>query len=57
MRKSKRQAKGYEFAYKRFYANSFLKHLGGMNKGRPNEEDLSAATAFANNLKLRAQDG
>ena len=52
------QAKGYmvldEFACKGFNTNSFLKYIGGMNKGRPNSEDLRAAAGFANNLKGRA---
>jgi hypothetical protein len=32
-------------------ANSFLKLLGGLNKGRPNAEDLKHAEEFAQNLK------
>ena len=50
-------AKGYEildeFACKGFNTNSFLKYIGGMNKGKPNAEDIKAATEFANNLKRR----
>jgi hypothetical protein len=30
---------------------SFLKYIGGMNKGRPNAEDLKHAEEFAENLK------
>ena len=49
------QAKGYEildeFACKGFDTNSILKHIGGINKGRPNEEDINAAIEFVNNLK------
>jgi flavodoxin len=48
------QAKGYmtidEFACKGFNTNSFMKYLGGMNKGRPNAEDLKNAEEFAENL-------
>ena len=43
--------KGYsivdEFACKGFNTNSFMKYLGGMNKGRPNNEDLKSAEKFA----------
>ncbi|MBA7584439.1 hypothetical protein ES708_26393 [subsurface metagenome] len=53
--KKKLQAKGYiivdEFNCKGFNTNSFLKILGGMNKGRPNAEDLKLAETFAQNLK------
>ena len=53
----KLQSKGYtiidEFACKGFNTNSFLKYLGGMNKGRPNSEDLKNAEEFANNLKTK----
>jgi hypothetical protein len=31
--------------------NSFLKLFGGLNKGRPNAEDLKHAEEFAQNLK------
>ncbi len=52
--KEKLQSKGYmvidEFACKGFNTNSFLKYLGGMNKGRPNSEDLKDAEEFAQNL-------
>ena len=48
------QSKGYtildEFACKGFNTNSFLKYLGGMNKGRPNAEDLKNAEEFAQSL-------
>ena len=53
--KKKLQAKGYiivdEFNCKGFNTNSFLKILGGMNKGRPNAEDLRHAETFAQNMK------
>ena len=51
------QLKGYdivdEFACKGFNTNSFLKYFGGMNKGRPNQEDLELAGKFALNLRKR----
>lgn len=40
-----------EFYCKGFNKNSFLKYIGGMNKGRPNEEDFIRVKTFANNLK------
>jgi flavodoxin len=55
--REKLQTKGYtiidEFQCKGFNTNVFLKYIGGMNKGRPNEEDLKAAEEFAQNLKTR----
>ena len=48
-------SKGYmivdEFSCKGFNTNSFMKYFGGMNKGRPNAEDLKRAEEFAQNLK------
>ena len=45
--REKLRSKGYiivdEFACKGFNTNSFMRYLGGMNKGRPNEEDLKNA--------------
>ena len=53
--REKLQSKGYtivdEFACKGFNTNSFMKYFGGMNKGRPNAEDLNNAENFAQNLK------
>lgn len=47
-------SKGYvivdEFHCKGHNSNSFLKYFGGMNKGRPNAEDLQEAKHFAQNL-------
>ena len=40
-----------EFSCLGFNTNSFLKHLGGLNKGRPNEEDFENAKQFALRLK------
>ena len=52
--REKLMSKGYvivdEFACKGFNTNSFLRHFGGMNKGRPNEEDLKNAEDFARKL-------
>ena len=49
------ESKGYkiidEFQCKGFNTNSFLKYLGGMNKGRPNAKDLKNAEKFAQKLK------
>jgi flavodoxin len=41
-----------EFNSEGFNANSFLKFFGGMNKGRPNQEDLARAEAFARGLMV-----
>jgi flavodoxin len=53
--REKLQSKGYrivdEFACKGFNTNSFLKYIGGINKGRPNLEDIKNAEEFAQNLK------
>jgi flavodoxin len=58
--REKLQSKGYiivdEFACKGFNTNSFMRYLGGMNKGRPNAEDLKHAEEFALNLKQKDQD-
>ena len=57
--REKLQAKGYvivdEFQCKGFNTNSFMRFFGGMNKGRPNEEDLKGAEDFALNLKHNLQ--
>ena len=53
--REKLQSKGYmiidEFACRGFNTNSFMKYLGGMNKGRPNAEDLKEAEEFVQNLR------
>jgi flavodoxin len=55
--REKLQSKGYmivdEFSCKGFNTNSFLKYFGGMNKGRPNAEDLKHAEEFAQNLQKK----
>ena len=57
--REKLQSKGYmivdEFSCKGFNTNSFMKYFGGMNKGRPNAEDLKHAEEFAHNLKQNLQ--
>jgi flavodoxin len=49
------ESKGFiivdEFNCGGFNTNSFLKYFGGLNKGRPNAEDLKHAEEFAQNLK------
>ena len=46
--------KGYkiigEYSCAGYNTNSVLKYFGGMNRGKPNEEDLHAAKAFAASL-------
>ncbi|HMK53445.1 MAG TPA: flavodoxin family protein [Methanobacteriaceae archaeon] len=55
--REKLESKGYtvidEFQCKGFNTNSFLRLFGGMNKGRPNAEDLKNAEEFAQKLKQR----
>jgi flavodoxin len=50
-------AKGYkivdEFGCVGFNTNSFLRFFGGLNKGRPNAEDLQRAEEFARNLEQK----
>ena len=57
--REKLESRGYrivdEFQCKGFNTNSFLKYFGGMNKGRPNEEDLKLAEAFAEKLKVQTK--
>jgi flavodoxin len=54
--RQKLESKGYailgEFSCKGFNTNSFLKYFGGMNKDRPNCEDLKSAEEFAKNLLI-----
>jgi flavodoxin len=53
--RGKLQAKGYkivgEFSCRGFNTNSFLRFLGGINRGRPNAEDLEHAKEFAQSLE------
>ncbi len=57
--KERLQSKGYtivdEFGCAGFSTNKFLKWFGGINKGRPNAEDLKHAEEFAKNLKQTMQ--
>jgi flavodoxin len=57
--REKLQAKGYtvigEFGCAGWNTNSFLKYFGGLNKGRPNTEDLKNAEAFAREMKEKAR--
>jgi flavodoxin len=52
--RQKLESKGYsildEFQCKGFNTNSFLKYFGGMNKGRPDAEDIKNAEEFAEKL-------
>jgi flavodoxin len=57
--REKLMAKGYtvigEFGCAGWNTNSFLKYFGGLNKGRPDADDLRNAEAFARDLKHKAQ--
>jgi len=57
--REKLESKGYtivdEFQCKGFNTNSFMRFFGGMNRGRPNAEDLKHAEEFAQNLKQSLQ--
>jgi len=44
-----------EFSCKGFNTNSFLKYFGGMNKGRPNSEDLKHAEEYALGLRQKVR--
>ena len=52
------RAKGYaivgEFLCPGLNTNSFLRYFGGLNKGRPNAEDLRHAEEFAQGLRIEA---
>jgi flavodoxin len=53
--REKLKSKGYkiagEFGCPGFNTNSFLKRFGGINRGRPNAQDLKSAEMFAYKLK------
>jgi flavodoxin len=57
--REKLESKGYriidEFQCKGFNTNSFMRFLGGMNRGRPNAEDLKNAEECAQKLKQKLQ--
>jgi hypothetical protein len=46
-----------EFSCAGHNTNSFLKMFGGLNKGRPNAEDLADAEEFARALKETLESG
>ena len=58
--REKLEAKGYtivgEFGCPGFNTNMFLRYFGGLNKGRPNAEDLRRAEEFAQDLKRKMGD-
>ncbi len=60
MLREKLQSKGYvivdEFACKGYNTNSVVKYIGGMNKGRPNTEDLKHAEEFALSLRQKLKE-
>jgi flavodoxin len=57
--RKKLQAKGYtvigEFGCAGWNTNSFLRFFGGLNKGRPNAEDLKNAEAFARDMQEKVR--
>jgi flavodoxin len=57
--REKLKAKGYtvigEFGCAGWNTNSFLRFFGGLNKGRPNAEDLRNAEEFARSMKGKAR--
>ena len=57
--REKLEAKGYlvvdEFQCKGFNTNSFMRFLGGMNRGRPNAKDLKNAEECAQKIKQKLQ--
>jgi flavodoxin len=57
--RKKLQVKGYtvigEFGCAGWNTNSFLRFFGGLNKGRPNAEDLRNAEEFARSVKGKAR--
>ena len=57
--REKLESKGYliiaEFQCKGFNTNSFLRFLGGMNRGRPNAKDLKNAEECAQKIKQKLQ--
>ena len=57
--REKLKVKGYtvigEFGCAGWNTNSFLKYFGGLNKGRPNANDLKNAEAFARDMQEKAR--
>ncbi|MEN6343270.1 MAG: flavodoxin family protein [Methanospirillum sp.] len=58
--REKLQTKGYavigEFGCAGWNTNLFLKYFGGLNKGRPNADDLRNAEAFAREMMKRVRE-
>jgi flavodoxin len=58
--RQKLESKGYfivdKFICAGWNTNNFLKIFGGINKGRPNAEDLKKAERFAKSLIIHRQD-
>ena len=56
--RKKLEAKGYtvigEFGCAGWNTNSFLKFFGGLNKGHPDDGDLTNAEEFARDMKVKA---
>jgi flavodoxin len=57
--RKKLESKGYKiidaFQCKGFNTNSFMRFFGGMNRGRPNAEDLKNAKEFAQKINQQLQ--
>jgi flavodoxin len=57
--RKKLQAKGYtvigEFGCAGWNTNSFLKYFGGLNKGKPDAEDIRNAEVFATDMREQAR--
>jgi len=57
--REKLKLKGYtvigEFGCAGWNTNSFLKYFGGLNKGKPDTQDLRNAEAFAGDIQQRAR--
>ena len=57
--RKKLQEKGYlvigEFGCAGWNTNSFLQYFGGLNKGKPDAEDLRNAEEFARSVKGKAR--
>lgn len=58
--RKKLQEKGYtiigEFGCAGWNTNSFLRFFGGLNKGRPNADDILNAEAFARDMMAKIRD-
>ena len=58
--REKLQSKGFiivgEFQCKGFNTNSFMRFFGGMNRGRPNADDLKNAENFVQNIQHIMQE-